>query len=132
MTSEQDDRPFRALFSEQAGRDRRQTPSLEDTLRHTRSRPRIAAGRLALAAGVVLIAGVVFSVAYQGMHQRRGDGVPQAALPNLLETFDNTSLAQWKSPTAFLLDFSNSAAQPDSAPAPDRNQVGPESRQSNG
>ena len=130
MTSEQDDRPFRALFSEQAGQDRRQTPSFEETLRPARRRPRIAVARLALAAGLALTAGLLTSLAYRSV--TRPPVEQQAALPNMLEALDNTSLARWESPTAFLLDWPSDPAQPESAPAPDQNQVGSETRHSNG
>ena len=132
MTSPQDDRPFRALFSEQAERDRRQTPAFDETLRHARSRPRISVARLALAAGLVLAAGMLSSLVYQRVHQRRGDVPQQVALPNLLETLDNTSLVQWQSPTAFLLDWSSAPGQSDSAPLPKQYQNGSETRHSNG
>ena len=130
MTSQQDDRPFRALFSEQAGQDRRQAPAFEDTLRHARGRPPIAVARLALAAGLVLAAGTLFSLAYRSV--TRPPVEPQAALPNMLEALDNTSLAQWQSPTAFLLDWPSAPAQPDSEPAPDQYQNRSETRHSNG
>ena len=129
MTRPQDHLPFRTLFSEQAAHDRRHAPSFDATLRRPRTQPRLSLARLALAAGLLLAAGAGIPLTYHSLHQGHA-APPQAALPNLLDALDPAPLAQWPSPTAFLLDFT--AAQTERLPSPGPAQFGPESRNSNG
>ena len=84
-----------------------------------------------MAAGLFIALGTILALALQS--GRHAPPAPRTTarveLPNLLDALDPPQ-ATWQSPTAFLLDLSNTSDATGTAPAPGQN--GSETRHSNG
>jgi len=97
---------IRKLFSDQAKRDRAASAPFDQTLRAARPAPRVAFTRMAIAASLLIIAGILLTLTLRNTSTPQKPA-PQFALPNLLEGLDTPAETPWQSPTAFLLDLSN-------------------------